>query len=39
MVTGGGRFSLDASVVPALRRRFDPGIDRGNESDGRPAAD
>jgi uncharacterized membrane protein YphA (DoxX/SURF4 family) len=37
MVTGGGRFSLDASVVPALRRRFDPGVDSGAE--GRPTAD
>jgi uncharacterized membrane protein YphA (DoxX/SURF4 family) len=37
MVTGSGRFSLDAAVVPALRRRFDPEVDRGGE--GRPAAD
>jgi uncharacterized membrane protein YphA (DoxX/SURF4 family) len=37
MVTGSGRFSLDAAVIPALRRRFDPGLVSGNE--GRTAAD
>ncbi|MEF8790353.1 MAG: DoxX family protein [Haloarculaceae archaeon] len=37
MVTGSGRFSLDARVVPALRRRFDPAVATGDE--GRPAAD
>jgi uncharacterized membrane protein YphA (DoxX/SURF4 family) len=26
MVTGSGRFSLDSSVIPALRRRFDPEV-------------
>jgi uncharacterized membrane protein YphA (DoxX/SURF4 family) len=27
LVTGAGRYSLDASVLPALRRRFDPGAE------------
>jgi uncharacterized membrane protein YphA (DoxX/SURF4 family) len=28
MVTGSGRFSLDARLVPAVRRRLDPDTDR-----------
>jgi len=40
MVTGSGRFSLDASVLPGLRRRFDPGFDGpGIGSDDRSTAD
>jgi uncharacterized membrane protein YphA (DoxX/SURF4 family) len=35
MVTGGGRFSLDTSIVPALRRRLDPEV----EPEPSPAAD
>ena len=35
MVTGGGRLSVDAWLVPALRRRFDPDL----EPSDRPAAD
>jgi len=27
LVTGGGRYSLDTSVIPALRRRLDPTTD------------
>jgi uncharacterized membrane protein YphA (DoxX/SURF4 family) len=34
LVTGSGRFSLDASVVPALRRRLDPDAD---PAEGTPA--
>lgn len=35
MITGSGRLSLDATVIPALRRRLDPEV----EPDPRPAAD
>ncbi|MFB6297568.1 MAG: DoxX family protein [Salinirussus sp.] len=37
LVTGSGRLSLDASLIPALRHRLDPALD--SASDGRPAAD
>jgi len=35
MVTGSGRFSLDARLVPTLRRRFDPDV----EPSERPSVD
>lgn len=33
MVTGSGRFSLDESVIPVLRRRFDPERGEGTAAD------
>jgi uncharacterized membrane protein YphA (DoxX/SURF4 family) len=37
LVVGGGGYSADATVVPRLRRRFDPGYGAG--TDPRPVAD
>lgn len=37
LVTGSGRFSLDASILPALRRRLDTGLDA--SADGQSPAD
>jgi uncharacterized membrane protein YphA (DoxX/SURF4 family) len=37
LVVGSGNYSLDATVVPRLRRRFDP--DYGRESEPAPTAD
>jgi len=37
LVVGSGRYSVDAAVLPALRRRLDPGFERITEP--RPAAD
>jgi len=38
LVTGGGRYALDAAYLPALRRRLDPGARGGTDGEAEPAA-
>jgi uncharacterized membrane protein YphA (DoxX/SURF4 family) len=39
LVVGSGEYSLDASAVPALRRRLDPGFDAATDPDPQTTAD